>query len=845
MMQSGHRLITFPPSPLYSDTAYFEDFSSEWASPDWLGDDLTVSQATGTNTSWYLCPLNNDMVTLPLSGLDSGDGNATPNFQGQHSFVTVSYDLFIICGWTGNNDQTDAHTFAFDSSCSEDDGINRLTTTFSNQPELFQTYPYDTVINGYFSQPGGKGANQINTLGFTGALVGFDDAVYSFAGGSNQSFTFDHSVDDLNLAFSVSNLNFDSAWGITNLKVTTGGVFTWRAAPEVGDGLDGGWDIGDHWVNPDPDLHLSPGEDDAAEFTAAGDYNVSIHEDTRVGFLRFKANETSASTVRFNTIGHTLTQTAGNDGNPSLAVADGSGQNAGLFVFNSNNDGDSDFNGVINAETLGVARSGDAHGTLTLDGYLDPAKPGTDNNDLGNVILNVQRGVDIGAADEGNAGILNIQYGAILNGGVGCGSASDNPGDDNTTSVYAYVNGTVNVREQGVWNQTGAIWTGVNAPASLSVTKGGKVNIFTPAFAGETPATSGTLIISGFSGSNGAVEVWDADSQLNAGQILVGTGQGRGILFIDHSGTVTTATASIGSGAVGPGGFYGTSLVNITHQGLLTVTTPAGDGQFNIGDDIHGKMTLGYVGGNDGSQFSTGQATADYAVIGKAAGIYGYVDVTYAQTAELHSLFTVNKTLTVGAQGNGTLGMSGGGVTVLLGLDAANGPVAIAGDQADSHGLITMFGGSGTDTWGQGSTFDASTGGVVLGNAGFGRLEIYNGGQTFAKTIVMAQQADSIAELVLDGDGADNNHTTLLKVSDPEAGLAVGQAGASAATSVLGGALLDTFRATVGGQGGNEGPGTVTVQDLRDPATVLHHELGSLWLVHGRADGGSSIGGRL
>lgn len=189
--------------------------------------------------------------------------------------------------------------------------------------------------------------------------------------------------------------------------------------------------------------------------------------------------------------------------------------------------------------------------------------------------------------------------------------------------------------------------------------------------------------------------------------------------------------------------------------------------------------------------------------------------------------------------------MSGGGVTVLAGLDAGSGLLAIVGDQPGSHGLITMFGGAGSSDWSQASTFDASAGGVVVGNSGDGHLEIDDNAQAFANSIVAAQQAGSTAELVIDGAGADENHTTFLKVSDTSIGLAVGQAGTSADVTVLNGSLFDTYRVTVGGQAGNMGPGTVTVQDYRDPATVLHHVLGSLWLVHGQSLGSSSVGGTL
>lgn len=823
-----------PATCLQADPAYFEDFSAGEAAADWQGDNLDVSQATGTNTSWYLGQLNNDSVTLPLSGLDFEGGNATPNSQNQHSFVTVSYDLLVIGDWTGNNggqEPPPPHTFAFETSHSQDAGTTRLTTTFSNLPGSYQAFPYDSINNGFYAQNGGKGAIELNTLGFSGAADGYNDAVYRLAGGRNQSFTFDHAVDDLTLSFSAENLDAGATWGITNIKIVTGGVFTWQAGPSVGEGLDGGWDIGEHWANPDPTLTLIPSADDAVEFTAAGDYNVSIHQNTSAGFLHCMATQSGDSTVRFNTIGHTLTLTAGNYNNASVAVADGSGQSANLLLFNSNNDSDSDFNGVLNAETVNIADQG----SLTLDGYLDPAKPGTDG-DLGNVILNVQREFNI-ATD----GTLDIRYGAILNGGLGGGSASSNPSDDNVAGVYCYVEGTANVTDQSVWNQTGSIWTGVSSIGAVHVTGGSHVNVFQLPFAGQLPAIGGSLAIGGFSGAKGSVTVSDPDSQFNVGQLQVGTTESDGLLLIDNFGAVTAATVSIGSYIGGFSGPAGDSHVKVSHQGSFSVTTPNGQGQLNVGDYFDGRMDLGIF---EAGQFSTGEATTDFAVIGNVPGAKGEVSVLIAQAADLHSLFTVTKTLIVGAGGEGILGMNGGGVTVLLGLDADNGPLAIAGDQSESNGLITMFGGAGSSDWGQPSTFDASAGGVVVGNAGFGRLEVYDNAQAFAKTIVMAKEVSGSAELALDGDGADNNHTTLLKVSDTDAGLVVGQAGTATAT-VLNGALLDTFRATVGGQNGDEGPGTVTVEDPRDPATVRHHELGSLWLVHNQASEDSSAGGTL
>ena len=832
-----------PTACLRADTAYTEDFSAGVAAAEWSGSNLAVSQASGTNTSWYLGPLNNDVVSLPLTGLDFGGGAATPNSQGQHSFVTVSYDLFIIGDWTGNNSKRpdSAHTFAFYTTDSTDIEGDWLTTTFSNQADLLQTFPYDSVNNGYFSQSGGKGATEINSLGFSGAVTGYDDAVYRMAGGRNQSFTFNHGVDDLTLNFLAGNLDSGATWGITNLKVTTGGIFGWQAAPSIGDGLDGGWDVGQHWANPDPSMSACPGPDDAAEFTADGTYNVSIHQDTSVGFISVKASNSSNPGVQFNTIGHALTLSAGNANNASVAVADGFGQASSLFIFNSNNDPDSTFTSVINAETLRINTAG----TLTLDGYLDPAQPGTDGTALGNVVLNLQREMNINGGGLSNVATLNILHGAILNGGLGGGSASSNPADDNASGVYAYTEGTVNVDDQSIWNQTGSIWAGVMGHGEIHVTGGSQINIFQLAYAGQKPAIGGSLAIGGFPGSDGMVRVNDPDSQINAGQVQIGTTGADGSLTIDNSGVVNATSVSVGSYIGGFSGPSGSSLVNATHRGQLNVTTPAADGQLSVGDYFDGRMTLGYVGGSNGNLFNTGQATADIAVIGNAAGVTGEVDVSYAQAGDLHSLFTVNTTLTVGAAGQGTLFMNTGGVCAVLGQGSALGTMVTVGDQAGSNGLVYLGGGAGGADWAQGSTFDASAGGVVLGNSGIGRLYLVIGGQAFAKSVVMAQAAGSSAEVSVDGDGSDHIHTTLLRISDTTSGLAVGHAGTSASATVTNGGMLETYRASVGGQGDNLGSGSVRVEDLRDPATVTNHETGSLWLVHGQSLGVTSVGGTL
>ncbi len=830
---------------LRADTAYFEDFSSGSANPAWSGTNLAVSHAAaGTTNAWYLGLLNNDTVTLSLTGLNLGGGPATPNTQGQHTFTTVSYDVFIIGGWLGNNDATlpaSPNTFMSNFSSSADAVSNLLTTTFSNDAGTLQTYPYDSG-GGFYSQPGGKSANQINTLGFTGNDPSYNDSIYSMSGGRNQAFTFSHTVDDLALTFSAQNLTLNANWGLTNVKVVTGGIFTWQSIP--GEGLNGGWDFNPHWLNPNGTSTNIPGADDAVVFSAVGNYFVSIHHNYSAGYLRVTGSSSSTAGVMFNTIGHALTLTAGDYANASLAVADGPGLIGSLFVLNSYDDLDSNFNGVINAQTVGIARGVNAQGTLTLDGNLDVNYPGA-----GNVILNVQRELTVGDARAnvgGPVGVatLNILHGAVVNSGLGGGSASNNPADGNPVGFAAYVDGAVTVDDHSIWNQTGFIWIGVSGPGSLTVSHGSQVNVFQLPFVGQPPATTGTLSIGGFAGSNGVVTVTDPGSQINAGFVQVGTIGIGATLTIDNFALFTATYVSIGSYITAFSGPSGSALVNLSHQGQIRVTTPDGMGQLNVGDYFNGTLTLGYLPAS--TPYNVGLATVDSAIIGNGPItpgvndhgpiVYGEVDVLWAQAAGLHSLFTVNKTLTVGAAGNGhgVLFMSAGGVAIVLGQGTAPGTIVTVGDQAGSWGQVFAGGGSGGAGWAQGSTFDASAGGVVLGNAGYGRLDLAVGGEAFAKTVVMAQQVGSSADMVIDGDLFDQNHATFLKVSAASAGLTVGQAGNSAAIVVTHGGLLDTYRATVGGQGNNMSAGTVTLQNA-----------GSLWLVHGQALGSFFTGGKL
>ena len=159
----------------------------------------------------FLGEFNNQNVCLRLDDLPS------------HTLVTISFDLYIIRSWDGNQVlwPLELDTFLLPNSPVGPDewqlhvaGETLLHTTFSNWDWLGfpQAYP-GLILDGIY--PGRTGAIENNTLGFT-----FDsypmDAVYHLI------FHLEHIGDLLVLNFSAMGLQpmADESWGLDNIKIT-------------------------------------------------------------------------------------------------------------------------------------------------------------------------------------------------------------------------------------------------------------------------------------------------------------------------------------------------------------------------------------------------------------------------------------------------------------------------------------------------------------------------------------------------------------------------------------------------------------------------------------------------
>lgn len=146
----------------------------------------------------------NQSVSLALSSLPA------------HTQLTLTFDLFIIASWDGNDIPGGGQADIFDVSIQG--GTNLLHTTFENDAAFShraQAYPGPFPGSSF---PGMTGASETNTLGYsfdTGGGNVFGDTVYRL------SVTFAHSASAItvNFASSLNQSIDDESWGLDNVVV--------------------------------------------------------------------------------------------------------------------------------------------------------------------------------------------------------------------------------------------------------------------------------------------------------------------------------------------------------------------------------------------------------------------------------------------------------------------------------------------------------------------------------------------------------------------------------------------------------------------------------------------------
>lgn len=178
-----------------ASTVYFNDFQGS-VGPEWtsIGESYIHTEGTPNDPDRkFLGQFGEDLVSLALSGLPG------------HPQVRVSFDLFMIQSWDGNN-YWDGPDFWF---LTAPPTTTMLLTTFSNVhlTGYGQSYP-----GNFFSfHPQQTGAVEVNSLGYPD----WGDSVYGL------TFSFNHSSSDLVLNLGATNLEgmWNESWGIDNINV--------------------------------------------------------------------------------------------------------------------------------------------------------------------------------------------------------------------------------------------------------------------------------------------------------------------------------------------------------------------------------------------------------------------------------------------------------------------------------------------------------------------------------------------------------------------------------------------------------------------------------------------------
>lgn len=172
-------------APARAQLAYLSNFSSG-AGAVWSRTDTTTAPS-GTQ---FLGPFQNDTVRLSLTDLPA------------HTYVTLTFDVYALRGWNGNDTDNGPDTFTVDVP----DAFTLVQTGFSNTTNN-QGYPEGAP---YSSYPARRNALRSNTLGYANP----GDTTYRI------TRSFAHSGPDLKLDFAASGLTGTAAWGLDTVRVT-------------------------------------------------------------------------------------------------------------------------------------------------------------------------------------------------------------------------------------------------------------------------------------------------------------------------------------------------------------------------------------------------------------------------------------------------------------------------------------------------------------------------------------------------------------------------------------------------------------------------------------------------
>ena len=261
-----------------------------------------------------------------------------------------------------------------------------------------------------------------------------------------------------------------------------------------------------------------------------------------------------------------------------------------------------------------------------------------------------------GALPQSGVGNLRVRSGTLNSVGTSIGSGG---------VVFGFGSGRLEISTGALWNNSGVVTVGDQAPGTLEVNAGADATAFS-AVVGYEAAGSATI--------TGAGSLWSISSSLDVG------GSATGTLSVLAGGKVTSDLGTLGTAAGATG----------------TVTVSGANSRWELGDDFfiggNGTGTLNVnAGGFVYVDFNTDSRIAD------AVGSSGVLNVT-------GGTFNNQGTLAVGQFGGATVHVGAGGTAytrgnVLLGASAfATATVLVSGASASFNSSAGMYVGGGLST---------------------------------------------------------------------------------------------------------------------------------------------------
>ncbi len=783
--------------------------------------------------------------TLQVGGSDGiqGDGIITlagGTIQVINSTLTTTVSAVLTANTSSPFDPIN-FSATFSGSLSGDGGFIK-TGTGTLTLNTTNTHTGNTTINAGTLLLADPGALQNSTLNFTGGNVSFGSLAAATLGGlsGNQNLVLSlPAANGLNLTVGANNASTTFSGNLSDDPLASSS----SSLTKVGIG----------------------------SLTLTGNLNYGGGTTINAGTLTLSGAKSSAS----NPTGITV-------GNASLVIQNGSTLNLnGLILATSTQTATALITGTNTTVTstgnngpgLSVGFSGTGNATIAngANVTVGTAELGAQSGGNGTLLVTDANTKLTYVGGTGNPDVLTVGYS-----GLGALTVANGAGVSGNNGVLGMNNGTVgNATITGAnssWIMANLAEVGFNGTGNLTISNGGSI--------------SDAIGVVGLNASaNGHVVVTGANSTwINSGTLAVGavgfavlpvsSSGGNGSLAISNGGNVSAAALYYGqlTTAFGPTGQNATVSVDGTVSRLAISGNMVGGGNVTITNGgnvtVGGQLTengyngttislsgfgsqLTVQGYTSVAQFYNNSLTVNGSLLNSVgansnnlSAILGNTvagnltgNATVLVTGNTANWDVGNQTtqvggLVVGSSGIANLTIANGARVTNYGA-AANGIYASIGDQAGSHGSVTVSSATANiSTW-EIDAPSSNAAALVVGNLGNGTLSIGNGGQVFS-SLDIGKQTGSSGSVVITNGGSQAGGTLI--VGDAGSGNLTLNAGDSAAQPTS----ADTAGVAIYAGKSANSTGNITITGSGDNGAQLTNNAGA-WVVGNLGTGSLTI----